>query len=139
MSIKNLWQICHKKGFDNSMLTVIIAAILKESNFTTKQVAADLDVPTERVRHWYYHDTGMAALDFLKILHQYKLCSCLPYFLKSPCCESYNQQQRLMQKELSEHTDIEMIILRYPQLKQISITLECQVSDLLSGFSRIYL
>ena len=138
MSIKNLWQICHKKGFDNSMLTVIIAAILRESSLTTKQVAADIDVPTERVRHWYYHDTGMAALDFLKMLHQYKLCSCLPCFLKSPCCGYYNQHQGLAQNEFSEQPDMEMIIVRSPQLKQIAVTLECQVADLFSGSRRIY-
>ena len=138
MSIKNLWHICHKKGFDNSMLTVIIAAILRESSLSTKQVAADLDVPTERVRHWYYHDTGMAALDFLKMLHRYKLCSCLPYFLKSACCGCYDLRREPMQKEFSEQPNMEMILLRSPQLKQIAVTLECQVADLFSGFNRIY-
>jgi hypothetical protein len=138
MSIKNLWQICHKKGFDNSMLTVIIAAILRESSLTTKQVAVDIDVPTERVRHWYYHSTGMAALDFLKMLHQYKLCSCLPCFLKSPCCGCYDLQHGLMQKEFSGHLDMEMILFRSPQLKQIAVTLGCQVADLFSGSSKIY-
>ena len=138
MSIEKLWQICHNKKFDNSMLTVIIAAILRESDLTTKQVAADLDISTERVRNWYYRDTGMVALDFLKMMHQYKLCSRLPVFLKNQGCEYYNPQQGLAQRKNAELLDIEMIKLRSPRLEQIAVTLECQVADLFSGFSRIH-
>ena len=74
MSMKNLWQICHKKGFDNMMLTATIVSVLKKRKLTTKQIALELDIPTGRVRNWYYRNTGMTALDLLKLLHQYKLC-----------------------------------------------------------------
>ena len=137
MSIENLWQICHKKRFDNVMLTAIIAAILRESGLTTKQVAADLDISTERVRNWYYRDTGMVALDFLKMMHQYKLCSRLPTFLKNHECEYYNQWQRLEQKVFSEQPDIGIMTLHSPRLEEVAASLECQVADLFSGFSRI--
>jgi len=137
MSTENLWQICHKKRFDNSMLTAIIAAILRESGLTTKQVAAALDISTERVRHWYYRDTGMGALDFLKMMHQYKICSHLPVFLKNPECACCNPQQELAQREFMEQPDIGMITLRSPRLEQIAVTLECQAADLFKGFSRI--
>jgi len=137
MSIENLWQICHKKRFDNTMFTAIIAAILKESSLTTKQVAADLDISTERVRNWYYRDTGMVALDFLKMMHQYELCSCLPTFLKNRGCGYHNPQHGLAREELSERLDMGVITLRSERLEQIAATLECQVDDLFSGFSRI--
>ena len=136
MSIENLWQICHKKRFDNVMLTAIIAAMLKASDLSTKQVAADLDISTERVRNWYYRDTGMVALDFLKMMHQYKICSRLPTFLKNQECEYY-QRQGLAQKEFTAQPGIGLMTLRSPRLEEIATTLECQVADLFSGFSRI--
>jgi len=137
MSIENLWQICHKKRFDNVMFTAIIAAILRESGLTTKQVATDLDISTERVRHWYYRDTGMAALDFYKMLHHYKLCSHLPTFLKNHGCDYYNKRQGLEKREFAERSDIGMKTFRCPRLEKIAETLGCQVSDLFSGFNRI--
>ena len=71
MSTKNVWLICHKKEFDNRMLTAIIVSVLKQKDLTTKQVALDLGLPTERIRNWYYRNTGMTALDLLKISYQY--------------------------------------------------------------------
>ena len=118
------------------MLTAIIAAILRESDLTTKQVAEDLDIPTERVRNWYYRDTGMAALDFLKMMHQYKLCSHLPTFLKNHGCEYYHRQGQA-QREFTEQPDIGLITLRSTRLEEIAAILECQVADLFRGFSRI--
>ena len=72
MSIKNLWQICHRKGLDNAMLTNIIIVTFKANKLTTKELALELDIKTERVRNWYYRNTGMTALDLLKILHSYE-------------------------------------------------------------------
>jgi hypothetical protein len=39
---------------------------------TTKQAARDLNIPVERARNWYYKDTGMTALDLLRMMQEYK-------------------------------------------------------------------
>ena len=75
----------------------------------------------------------MAALDFFKMMHQYKLCSRLPAFLKNHECEYYSLEQR----GVKEQPDIGMKTLRSQRLKKVAVALECQVADLLSGFSRI--
>ena len=72
MSINILWQICHKKECSNGDLTRYIVKLLREHNITTKQAARDLDIPVERARNWYYKDTGMTALDLLKMMQKYK-------------------------------------------------------------------
>ena len=72
MSIKKLWQIGHIKELDNAMLTAALVVVLRENRLTTKQIALELAVPTERVRNWYYRNTGMTALDLLKMLQQYE-------------------------------------------------------------------
>lgn len=72
MSRNVLWQICHKKDVDNNTLTTIIVSILRESTLTTKQVSKDLNISTERVRNWYHKDTGMTALDLLRMVLRYE-------------------------------------------------------------------
>lgn len=77
MSTKNVWLICHNKEFDNKMLTAIIVSVLKQEDLTTKQVALDLGLPTERIRNWYYRNTGMTALDLLKVFYRYEFMRCV--------------------------------------------------------------
>lgn len=72
MSREILWQICHKNEFNNRYLTKILAKILQGHGITTKQAARDLNIPVERARNWYYKDTGMTALDLLKIIKEYE-------------------------------------------------------------------
>ena len=72
MSTKILWQICHKKEFSNSDLTKFLVNILRKEGVTTKQVARDLNIPVERARNWYFKDTGMTALDLLRMMQEYE-------------------------------------------------------------------
>ena len=72
MSRKILWQICHKKEFSNRDLTKCIVKILRDQGITTKQAARDLNIPVERARNWYFKDTGMTALDLLKMMQEYE-------------------------------------------------------------------
>lgn len=72
MSTKILWQICHKNELDNGNLTRYIVMLLREQGITIKQAARDLNIPVERARNWYYKDTGMTALDLLRMMQEYK-------------------------------------------------------------------
>ena len=72
MSTMILWQICHKNEFSNGDLTRYIVKMLRERGITTKQAARDLNIPVERARNWYYKDTGMTALDLLRIMQKYE-------------------------------------------------------------------
>jgi hypothetical protein len=72
MSREILWQICHKNEFSNCDLTKNIVNMLREQGITTKQAARDLNIPVERARNWYYRDTGMTALDLLRMMQEYK-------------------------------------------------------------------
>jgi len=71
MSTMILWQICHKNELNNGDLTRYIVKLLRKRGITTKQAARDLNIPVERARNWYYKDTGMTALDLLKMLQKY--------------------------------------------------------------------
>jgi hypothetical protein len=71
MSRENLWQICHKNEFDNWRLTENIVAMLRMRGVTTKQAALDLNIPVERARNWFYRNTGMSALDLLRMIQTY--------------------------------------------------------------------
>lgn len=71
MSTMNLWLISHKKDLNNGDVTRYIMRLLQEQGITTKQVASELNIPTERVRNWYYRDTGMSALDLLGVMQKY--------------------------------------------------------------------
>ena len=71
MSINILWQICHKKECSNGDLTRYIVKLLRKHKITTKQAARDLNIPVERARNWYYKDTGMTALDLLRMIQKY--------------------------------------------------------------------
>ena len=71
MSSENLWQICHKKHLTNKCFSEQLVLILKDNGLTTKQVAGDLGIYTERVRNWYYKNTGMVAYDLLLLLKKY--------------------------------------------------------------------
>lgn len=71
MSRENLWLICHKHEFDNWLLTKNIVDMLREHGITTKQAAADLGISVERTRNWYYRNTGMLALDLLRMIQVY--------------------------------------------------------------------
>ncbi|WP_246525119.1 hypothetical protein [Geomobilimonas luticola] len=46
--------------------------LLRKRKITTKQVARDLNIPVERARNWYYKDTGMTALDLLRLMQEYE-------------------------------------------------------------------
>ena len=72
MSTMNLWQISHKKDLNNGDVTRYIMRLLQKQGITTKQVASDLNIPVERVRNWYYRDTGMTALDLLRVMQEYE-------------------------------------------------------------------
>ena len=72
MSTKNLWLISHKKDLNNGEVTRYIMRLLQEQGITTKQVASKINLPVERVRNWYYRDTGLSALDLLKIMDEYE-------------------------------------------------------------------
>ncbi len=72
MSRKILWQICHKNELNNGELTRYIVKMLREQGITTKQAARDLNIPVERARNWYYRDTGMTALDLLRMMQTYE-------------------------------------------------------------------
>lgn len=72
MSSEKLWQICHKNGFDNWQLTKNIVGMMRRQGITTKQAARDLNIPTERARNWYHRNTGMTAIDLLRMMQQYE-------------------------------------------------------------------
>jgi hypothetical protein len=72
MSTMILWQICHKKELNNGDLTRYIVKLLRKRKITTKQAARDLDIAVERARNWYYKDTGMTALDLLRMMQKYE-------------------------------------------------------------------
>ncbi|MDD2966965.1 MAG: hypothetical protein PHN64_05715 [Desulfovibrionaceae bacterium] len=72
MSRSNMWQICHKNNLGNKLLTGNIVQAIREQELTSKQVASDIVVPTERVRNWFYKNTGMTALDLLLLMREYK-------------------------------------------------------------------
>jgi len=46
--------------------------MLREQGITTKQAARDLNIAVERARNWYYLDTGMTALDLLRMMAKYE-------------------------------------------------------------------
>lgn len=71
MSTKNLWQISHKKDHNNGEVTRYIMRLLQEQGITTKQVASKLNIPVERVRNWFYRDTGMTAIDLIRMMQEY--------------------------------------------------------------------
>ena len=70
MSRKIMWQICHKKS-GNKLLTRYIVEALRRNHLTVKQVALDLKIDTERVRNWYYRNTGMTASDLFLLMQCY--------------------------------------------------------------------
>ncbi|ACD94554.1 hypothetical protein [Trichlorobacter lovleyi] len=72
MSTMILWQICHKNELNNGDLTRYIVKLLRKRKIMTKQVARDLNIPVERARNWYYKDTGMTALDLLRMMQKYE-------------------------------------------------------------------
>jgi hypothetical protein len=72
MYTKNLWLISHKKDLNNGEVTRYIMRLLQEQGITTKQVASKINIPLERVRNWYYRDTGMSALDLLRMMQKYE-------------------------------------------------------------------
>lgn len=71
MSRQNMWQICHKKRFNNKQFTEEIVEMLRAKGITQKQVAIDLDMTVWRVHNWYYKNIGMTALDLLRMMQAY--------------------------------------------------------------------
>ncbi|WP_043637109.1 hypothetical protein [Desulfovibrio sp. TomC] len=71
MSRKKLWQICHNRKSGNSYIAETIVKIMKDKKLTTKQIASDLVIPTERVRNWYYKNTCLTAWDLLLLMSEY--------------------------------------------------------------------
>ncbi|WP_027182003.1 hypothetical protein [Oleidesulfovibrio alaskensis] len=72
MSRSNLWQNCHKNKLGNKLLTDTLVQAIRGHELTSKQVASDIDVSTERVRNWFYRNTGMTALDLLLLMGEYE-------------------------------------------------------------------
>jgi hypothetical protein len=72
MSRNNLWQICHNNRFGNNYFIETIVETIRKRDLTSKQVAKDLVISTERVRNWYYKNTGMTALDLLRLMGKYE-------------------------------------------------------------------
>ena len=68
MSREKLWQICHKNVFNNRKLTEDIVGMLRRQGITTKQAALDLGMTVWRTHNWYHKNTGMSALDLLRML-----------------------------------------------------------------------
>lgn len=71
MSRQKMWQICHKKAFDNKQLTKDIVGILRSQGISKKQAALDLDMTVWRAHNWYNKSTGMTALDLLRLIQKY--------------------------------------------------------------------
>lgn len=71
MSRNNMWQICHKKVFDNRQLTKEVVNMLRQQGITIKQVALDLGMTVWRAHNWYHKSTGMTALDLLRLIQTY--------------------------------------------------------------------
>jgi len=71
MSRDNLWQICHKNRRGNRLITQNIVGAVRERKITSKKIADDINVSTERVRNWYYRSTGLTALDLLMLMGEY--------------------------------------------------------------------
>ena len=72
MSTMILWQICHKNELNNSDMTRYIVKLLRKRKINIKQVASDLDICVHRAHNWYYKDTGMTALDLLRMMQKYE-------------------------------------------------------------------
>lgn len=64
--------MCHKNELSNGDLTRYIVKLLRRRGIKTKQAARDLNIPVERARNWYYKDTGMTALDLLRMMQKYE-------------------------------------------------------------------
>ena len=71
MSSDNLGQICVKNTQGNNQLTKQLVMAIRRQIKTSKQVAGELVISTERVRNWYYRNTGMTALDLLLLMGEY--------------------------------------------------------------------
>ena len=71
MSREVMWQICQKK-FSNRELTEIIVKMLRKQGINIKKVADDLGISVHRAHNWYYKDTGMTAVDLVKIMRKYE-------------------------------------------------------------------
>jgi hypothetical protein len=46
--------------------------LLQEHEINIKQAASDLDISVHRAHNWYYKNTGMTALDLLRIVEKYE-------------------------------------------------------------------
>lgn len=71
MSRKNLCQICHKKHLTNKCFSKNIVLALRKNGLNVKDVAFDLKINLERVRNWYYKDTGIVAYDLWSLIKHY--------------------------------------------------------------------
>ena len=61
-----------KKKISNRQLKEIIVNMLQEHGINIKQAASDLDISVYRAHNWYYKNTGMTALDLLRIVEKYE-------------------------------------------------------------------
>jgi len=71
MSREILWQICQKK-FSNRELTEVIVKMLRKQGINIKKASDDLGISVHRAHNWYYKDTGMTAVDLVKIMRRYE-------------------------------------------------------------------
>lgn len=95
MSRDNLWQICHKNEHGNKSFTASIVKSIRMNGLTSKQIAGDISISTERVRNWFYKNTGMTAFDLVLLMREYDFIrsmvtditaeSRLPVCLNEPC------------------------------------------------------
>lgn len=76
MSTIKLSQIWEEKNLDNTELTIILVDLLRSHNLVAKEIAGDLNIPTKRVHNWFYRNTGMTALDLVKMIQQYAFIRC---------------------------------------------------------------
>lgn len=71
MSTIKVSQIWEEKNLDNTELTIILVDLLRSHNLVAKEIAGHLNIPTKRVHNWFYRNTGMTALDLLRMMQQY--------------------------------------------------------------------
>ena len=71
MSRENLCQICHAKHLTNKCFSKKIVSILQNKKLGVQDVASEAQINTERVRNWYYKDTGIVAYDAWLLVQRY--------------------------------------------------------------------
>jgi hypothetical protein len=77
MSNAKLCKICIKKGQnlsrikENQGVTKILVPILREGGLNPKDIAREADIPTARVKSWYFKGVGLTAIDLIRMGRRY--------------------------------------------------------------------